>query len=295
MNRYLGRFIIELEVFTPGLSHAAEFFSSAMNSAISRELLSGTAGSDPIASLLKNFADNERITREMTAESALLAGWPSRGRFACAMIRFYQNQINKFMIYGICNSIRTILPGCRLYHRGNRIYLLINLEIGSLTPADVRMKLSEQIRESLLKAALSDTFRELSAFPKYMQQAVACLDYMIENSMTDWFCEYRQVAIPYWLRKGADTLPADSLIAAGLLDLKRYDEENSTSLFKTLEAYLVNERSPVLTSKALHIHRSTLPHRLEKITELTGYNLNSPKTRLHLLMSFMYLKENPVL
>ena len=290
MNRYLGRLIIEKESFTPGLAHAAEYFSSAIHSALSQELVSGTA-TDPISFLLRSYAEKEVITKEAAANAAASAGWPENGRYVASTIRFYKNQINAYMIYGICTSIQNILPGCRMYHRGNRIYMLINLEIGNLTPADIRMKLAEQIRESLLKASLSDTFHELSDFPMYMQQAVVCLDYIVENQKTEWFCEYRQVAASVWLRKGSGILPEDVLIAPGLRELQHFDSENGSALYETLKAYIVNERSPVATSKALHIHRSTLPHRLEKIQELTGYNLNSARTRLHLLMSFLYLNE----
>ena len=290
-NRYLGRLIITVDDITPGIAHAAEYFSAAFHSAVAGEFISGTSASDPMSFLLRSYVEKESIPDQMISDAASAVGWPMNGRYICGMIRFYKNQVNNYMIFGICTSIQNIIPGCRMHYRGNRIFLLINLSVSGFSPADIRMKVSEQIRESLLKAALSDPFRELNDFPLYMQQASACLDYMNETNMTDWFCEYRQIAIPLWMHKGTAALPEDLLIAAGLKELMRYDSENSTSLYKTLEAYLVNERKPVLTSQALHIHRSSLPARLEKITEITGYNLNSPKTRLHLLMSFALMKE----
>ncbi len=291
LDLYLGRFIIQLDNLTPGIANAVEFFSTALRGSISQEMVFGNSPADPISYLIRSFAENENITPKMTTAAASSAGWPLFGRYICGMIRFYKNQVNNYMLFGISASIQDIIPGCRMYSRGNRIYMIINLEVAGLKPADIRMRMSEQIRESLLKAALSDAFQDLSDFPMYMQQANACLDYMNETNMTDWFCEFRQIAIPFWLRKGTNVIPDDAIIAAGLRKLQQYDAENDSFLYKTLEAYIINERSPVITSRVLHIHRSSLPHRLEKIKEITGYNLNSAKTRLHLLMSFALLKE----
>ena len=291
-NRYMGRLIILKDAMTPGTAHAAEYFSAAFHGAVSEELISGSAKGDPLAFLLRSYAEKESIRDQMISDAAASSGWPLTGRYVCGMIRFYKNQVNQYMIFGICASIQDIIPGCRMHCRGNRIYLLINLLVSGFTPADIRMKMSEQIRESLLKAALSDPFEALTDFPLYMQQASACLDYMNESNRTDWFCEYRQIAIQLWLHKGTGFLPEEVLIAPGLKKLQLYDQKYGTSLYETLETYIKKERKPVAASHALHIHRTSLPARREKIIEITGYDLDSPGTRLHLLMSFSLLREN---
>ena len=290
-NEYLGRMIIRLTELTAGFSYAAEYFNQAIITALSAESVSGSAVADPLSHLLQNFAENEAVTEKLTTDAAEAAGWPLTGRFLCGMIRFYKNQLNTYMIRSVCLSIREKIPGCSLHYSGNRIYILVNINASRLSASDIRMKMAEQIRESLLKAALSDPFSSLKDFPLYMQQANACLDYMVQTNMTDWFCEFRQIAVPFWLRNGASALSEDAVIAAGLRELQQFDRENDTDLYDTLKVYLVSERNVTLTSQVLHIHRSTLPHRLERIREITGYNLNSAKTRLHLLMSFALLRD----
>lgn len=68
--------------------------------------------------------------------------------------------------------------------------------------------------------------------------------------------------------------------------LRDYDEKNHTDFYETLKVYLEQERSYAATSKALNLHRNTLLYRVERIGELTGLELDSPETRLHLRISF---------
>ncbi|MCH2219348.1 MAG: helix-turn-helix domain-containing protein, partial [Dechloromonas sp.] len=52
-------------------------------------------------------------------------------------------------------------------------------------------------------------------------------------------------------------------------------DPKSAVLIRTLRAWFANNRHPTLTAKALHIHRNTLDYRLQKISEITGMNLDA--------------------
>ena len=69
-----------------------------------------------------------------------------------------------------------------------------------------------------------------------------------------------------------------------------YDEKHNTKLGETLETYLTLERNVVQTARALFIHRSTLFYRLDRIHQITGLDLDNPRIRLYLLMSYQMLK-----
>ena len=64
------------------------------------------------------------------------------------------------------------------------------------------------------------------------------------------------------------------------------DADTGSELYVTLKTYLIAERNSTLTAQQLRVHRSTLPHRLERIRTLTGLDLDDFATRLYLLMSF---------
>jgi sugar diacid utilization regulator len=55
-------------------------------------------------------------------------------------------------------------------------------------------------------------------------------------------------------------------------DVVRYDEQYSTELLGTLEAYLAENCNMNATASAIYAHRHTVAYRLERIKELTGLN-----------------------
>jgi DNA-binding PucR family transcriptional regulator len=81
-------------------------------------------------------------------------------------------------------------------------------------------------------------------------------------------------------------LPWDFICARQIKDLQEYDDKHNTKLNETLETYLRLERNVVQTAKALFIHRSTLFYRLERIQKIINANLDDPKTRLYLEISY---------
>ncbi|HEX8645548.1 MAG TPA: helix-turn-helix domain-containing protein, partial [Thermoleophilaceae bacterium] len=52
----------------------------------------------------------------------------------------------------------------------------------------------------------------------------------------------------------------------------RYDEQYSTDLVGTLEAYLAENCNMNATASAIYAHRHTVAYRLERVRELTGLN-----------------------
>lgn len=72
--------------------------------------------------------------------------------------------------------------------------------------------------------------------------------------------------------------------ALGLL--REYDRKNHTDLYETLRQFLRWERSYARTSQETGLHRNTLLYRVQRILELTGLDLEDPRVRLHLGVSF---------
>ena len=62
-------------------------------------------------------------------------------------------------------------------------------------------------------------------------------------------------------------------------------------IFHTLRVYLENERNLTLVSSLLHVHRSTLQYRIEKLEELTELPLDDAELRFYLLCCFRLLDE----
>ena len=66
---------------------------------------------------------------------------------------------------------------------------------------------------------------------------------------------------------------------------RRDDERKHTELVKTLTQYLQHGGGYEATSRALSVHRSTLKYRLQRIRELTGFDLGDPETHFNLQLA----------
>lgn len=64
-----------------------------------------------------------------------------------------------------------------------------------------------------------------------------------------------------------------------------FRDQLGTELSETLEMYLTHGLSAAETARALYIHRNTLIYRLDRITELTGYNPRNFEDAVHLYLA----------
>jgi hypothetical protein len=87
---------------------------------------------------------------------------------------------------------------------------------------------------------------------------------------------YRLLATPEGRRE------AGAFVEDWIGSLLAYDAERQADLVHTLGVYLDQGGNYDATAAALHIHRSTLRYRLQRIRELSGHDLGHTDTRLNL-------------
>ena len=102
---------------------------------------------------------------------------------------------------------------------------------------------------------------------------------------------YRLLATPDGRRE------ATAFVEDWLGSLLAYDTERQADLVHTLGVYLDHGGNYDDTAAALHIHRSTLRYRLQRIRELSGHDLAHADTRLnlHVAVRAAVVAEPPVL
>ena len=76
------------------------------------------------------------------------------------------------------------------------------------------------------------------------------------------------------------------LVHPTLKQLRDYDSSNSTDFYETFHQYLCCECSIAATAQTMGLHRNTLLYRIARIRELTNLDIDNPKLRLHLRLSF---------
>ncbi|NMO88325.1 hypothetical protein HH311_00875 [Actinomycetospora sp. TBRC 11914] len=102
---------------------------------------------------------------------------------------------------------------------------------------------------------------------------------------------YRLLATPDGRRQ------AGAFVQDWIGHLLAYDNDRRAGLVHTLGIYLDHGGNYDATAAALHIHRSTLRYRLQRIRELTGHDLTDTDTRLnlHVAVRAAVIAEPPLL
>jgi DNA-binding PucR family transcriptional regulator len=72
--------------------------------------------------------------------------------------------------------------------------------------------------------------------------------------------------------------------------LRRLLGEQQADLFNTLEVYLDAGGNGVQTAETLHVHRSTLNYRLDRIAEIVEVTLSDPATRTNLQVALKLMR-----
>jgi PucR family transcriptional regulator, purine catabolism regulatory protein len=90
----------------------------------------------------------------------------------------------------------------------------------------------------------------------------------------------------YRLIFAAEGLPELSdLYAQSLSELLAYDRQNNAELVSTLDAFFAANGSPKEAAERLGVHRNTVLYRLDRIRDITGYDLDDAGLRLRLQLA----------
>ena len=136
-----------------------------------------------------------------------------------------------------------------------------------------------------LICGVSLQFSTVDAMQKAMGQAALALRSGPQTAGTVSRCV--DYAYTYLVDKLAgDSAFGTELLHPGLARLKKYDEKHGTQFYETLYAYLSNERNVVATARSLFIHRNSMIYRLQRIRELLQTDLDDPRMRSYLLLSY---------
>jgi PucR family transcriptional regulator, purine catabolism regulatory protein len=90
----------------------------------------------------------------------------------------------------------------------------------------------------------------------------------------------------YRLIFAAEALPELSdLYTQALGELLAYDRQNNADLVSTLDAFFAANGSPKEAAERLGVHRNTVLYRLDRIRDITGYDLDDAGLRLRLQLA----------
>jgi purine catabolism regulator len=121
---------------------------------------------------------------------------------------------------------------------------------------------------------ISDISTDTTDFPVLYRGAKLALHFCINSDGKLLRYYYRDVTQALILSLLSEDKRLQKEVEKTILPLVEYHETSGINLFGTLVEFLKNHCNKNQTARALHIHRQSLPYRLDKIEELTGLSLD---------------------
>lgn len=189
------------------------------------------------------------------------------------------------------SQLRSVFPESCVLMRDQNFILVRNLTLDRNNDDDFGARLPVFLREHVAKAGISNTFTGGASFAPYLQQANYALWLGEQKDPDFWYYYFHRYAMAYLLTRCVSEFPADQVACPALTDLRRWDEAHHSALYETLRTYLDSRCNTSRTAQLLHIHRTSLIKRLNKIESLTDLHLEDPETQLYLLLSYALLEQ----
>ena len=147
---------------------------------------------------------------------------------------------------------------------------------------------TKEILGAHLKCGCSYQFNDFKKLAFYYSQALLTMNMA---GTTGEIFNIDDYILPIINNLLSENILFNTLVHPDLLVLKDYDRKNNTDLCNTLKVYLTSAGNYNIISKELHIHRNTAIYRLQRIRDIIDCDLNDPKTKEHLFISFYFIKK----
>lgn len=180
--------------------------------------------------------------------------------------------------------IKKAYPGTLFMQRKkNLVFLFTSMKSEEHVHSLIRM-LQDSLQAYRLCFGVSNKYCELEASFSYLKQARFA--WSVAGTKKLSIMMYRDCILDQMISVIYATLPREQYVHEAIGWLSDYDRENNTEYLKTLRVYIRSMCSAKKTVEELHIHRNTLPHRLEMIEKIGHIDLNDVDTCTVLLMNF---------
>ena len=147
--------------------------------------------------------------------------------------------------------------------------------------------LSSRVASSSMALGVSMPLQDFTRLPVALSQALFALNASDRPGVR----RCRDLALPYLLQTLREQEMSMHLLHPAVELLEKYDRENHTELFRTLEAYIQAGCSQIDTAGVLHVHLNTLKYRLGRIRELTNVDFRNQDELFYLALSFRLIRK----
>jgi DNA-binding PucR family transcriptional regulator len=149
----------------------------------------------------------------------------------------------------------------------------------------VRAAIVSELGGSRCRMGVGDAYPRPSELSRSLREARLALRMQKASASAGRTSVFADLDVLRMLAAVDDLTDVEAFVRKWLGTLAAYDERKHTQLVTTLIQYLQHGGGYEATSRALSVHRSTLKYRLQRIRELTGFELSDPETHFNLQLA----------
>jgi DNA-binding PucR family transcriptional regulator len=270
---------------------------------------SGTAGEHELVALehgatvlamelahLRSVAESElRLRRDLV--EALLSGTEEESVLAYAQGLGYDLQRphwvivaegrgrtrdDEFFFHSIRRAARELSVGELIVSRKGAIVILANRQVDW---EEFRQTILRELGGGRCRLGIGAQGGKPADFVRSYREALLALKMLRSYSHDDRSLSFDASGVYRLLCGVEDLAHVDGFVREWLGKLIDYDTQKGSDLVKTLSHYLEYGGSCDSAAGTLFVHRSTVKYRLQRVREITGFDLNDPNVRFNLQLS----------
>lgn len=209
--------------------------------------------------------------------------------FIVATINIPEKDRNSHQVEYLRWSIERLFPECKPVFYDGDIIIILNIK-NSQQLEKVKVPFMNFLKDNNIVAGLSRTFNNITDIKKYYIQSKKALKLGNLLEIKDTLMEYDNLYIYELFLFKENHSKIMEFCHPSINKVLEYDKSNGTDYYNTLYQYLVNGGNVTLTAKKLYIHRNTMIHRINKISEITGMDLNDGNNRFKLFLTYKIMQ-----
>ena len=188
------------------------------------------------------------------------------------------DDIDRFF-HAVGRAARVVGVGSLLAPRLHDVIVLADMEVRWDLFWD---RVVTEMHDGRCRIGVGGRVLELDRFPHSCQEAELALRIQKTAGGPERITLFDDLGIYKILATAGDTSAMERFVTEWLGPLIDYDAERGTRLVLTLSEYLDRGGSYAASAKALSVHRSTLKYRLQRIRQVSGYDLALPDVQFNL-------------
>lgn len=235
-----------------------------------------------------------RLQRDLV-EAVLAGSDPSRALYRAQALRYDLGRPHRVVVVEGQSAAgdEALLAAVRRAARECGIGPLVVARLGTVVVLadtdcgweDLRKSISARIGPGRCRVGVGGRCARLEDFPRSYREAQLAVKVQRATCDRDQAIAFDDLGVYQFLGQAEDMAAVERLVRRWLGPLLDHDAERGSQLVSTLDGYLESGGNYAATATLLSVHRSTLKYRLQRIREVSGYDLTDPDSRFNLQLA----------